>query len=159
VEDIQRLAKAASQHGIRIAVAESLTSGLLAGKVGEGEDAASWFAGAVVAYFTEVKESVLGLEPGVDPCSPACAEQLARGVRALMKADLAFSTTGVGGPAPADGHEPGTVYVGWASAEGSGHRLLRLDGEPSEILAHTVDVSVRMLADLAEQMPARTPSR
>jgi len=154
VEDIERLANAASRLKIRIAVAESLTSGLLAAKVGEGRDAATWFAGAVVAYLTDVKEGVLGLEPGLDPCSPASAEQLARGVRDLMRTDLAVATTGVGGPGPENGHEPGTVYLGWASPEGSGHRLLRLDGEPAEVLAGTVEAAVRMLADLAERMPA-----
>lgn len=151
MDDIQRLARAASRRGIRIAVAESLTSGLLASKVGEGEDAASWFAGGVVAYLTEVKESVLGLEPGVDPCSRECAEQLADGVRSLMSADFAFSTTGVGGPDPEDGHAPGTVCLGWATDEGTSSEVLHFDGGPDEVLTRTVEASLRLLADLVER--------
>jgi len=81
---------------------------------------------------------VLGLEPGTDPCSPECAEQLAVGVRELLGADLAVSTTGVGGPGPEDGHEAGTVYVGWSTAHGTGHRAFMFDGGPDEVLEQTV---------------------
>ena len=151
MDDIERLAKAASARGIRVAVAESLTSGLLASKVGAGEDASAWFAGGVVAYLTDVKESVLDLEPGTDPCSRECAEQLAAGVRSLMSADIAFSTTGVGGPDPENGHGPGTVCLGWATDVGTGSEVLHFDGGPDEVLTDTVDTSLRMLADLAER--------
>jgi nicotinamide-nucleotide amidase len=150
LDDIERLAKAASDDGMRVAVAESLTSGLLASRVGEGEDASSWFAGGVVAYLTDVNESLLGLEPGIDPCSPECAEQLAKGVRSLMSADIAVSTTGIGGPEPEGDHDPGTVYIGWATADGTGHLLLHLEGDPSQVLDDTVTHAVRLLADTAE---------
>ncbi|WEG08771.1 CinA family protein [Microbacterium horticulturae] len=151
MDDIERLASAASRRGIRVALAESLTSGLLASRVGRGEDAATWFAGSIVAYLTDVKEGLLGLEPGTDPCSPECAEQLAGGARSLLTADIAVSTTGVGGPDPEDGHAPGTVYLGWATADTTGHRLLRLDGGPQQVLDDTVSAAVALLADLVEQ--------
>jgi len=123
--------------------------------VGKGPEAQDWFAGGVVAYQTRVKEAVLGLPPGTDPCSPACAEQLARGVRAVLDADLAVSTTGVGGPDPEDGHPPGTVYLGWATRDAVGHRRLRIDGDPVEVLARTVAEATALLRDLAE---GHTPS-
>lgn len=61
MDDIQRLARAAQDHGLRIAVAESLTSGLLAAEVGKREHAGTWFAGGVVAYLMEIKDTVLGV--------------------------------------------------------------------------------------------------
>lgn len=151
MDDIERLAKAASGRGITVALAESLTSGLLASTVGKGEDASRWFAGGIVAYLTEVKEQVLGLAPGTDTCSPECAEQLAAGARSLLSADITVSTTGVGGPEMEDGHAPGTVYLGWATAAGTGHRLLRLDGDPQQVLDDTTSAAVALLADLVEQ--------
>ncbi|MDQ2624004.1 MAG: nicotinamide-nucleotide amidohydrolase family protein, partial [Actinomycetota bacterium] len=120
-ETVARIATAALEHGTQIAVAESLTCGTLCKTLGLGESSSEWLAGAVVAYQTRTKIEVLGLEPGTDPCSPECAEQLAVGVRELLGADLAVSTTGVGGPGPEDGHEAGTVYVGWSTAGGQGH--------------------------------------
>ncbi|MFD5213803.1 CinA family protein [Microbacterium sp. NPDC058345] len=146
MDDVTQLSDLARSRGIRVAVAESLTSGTLAGAVGEGESASEWFAGGITAYMTEVKERVLGLRPGTDPCSAECAEQLARGARELFDVDLAVSTTGVGGPDPQDGHPPGTVYLGWATRSATGHRRLDLDGDPDEVLSATIEAAVRMLA-------------
>ena len=120
--DLERLGELARSRGLRVSVAESLTSGRLANTIGAGEGASGWFAGGIVAYFTEVKERVLGLTPGTDPTSAACAEQLATGARELFDADICVSTTGVGGPGPEGGHPAGTVYLGWATADDAGHR-------------------------------------
>ena len=153
--DATELAHEALNQGLRIAVAESLTSGMLCTAIGAAEQASEWFAGGVIAYTVETKERVLGLPPGTDPCSPQCAVQLAVGVRELLGADIAVSTTGVGGPDPEDGHAPGTVYLGWATAEHHGEHLLRLEGEPEEILREPTRRAVRVLTDLARRV--RTP--
>jgi nicotinamide-nucleotide amidase len=158
-EDIERLSDLARERDLRVAVAESLTSGQLASTVGAGADASEWFAGGIVAYLTDVKERVLGLTPGTDPCSAACAEQLATGARDLFEADLCVSTTGVGGPDPEGGHAPGTVYLGWATADAVGHRRLALTGEPEEVLAATVEAAVRLLAFHAEGLRQAGPRR
>lgn len=147
---IDQLSRTARERGLTIAVAESLTSGLLASHVGKGESAGDWFSGGVVAYRMPVKTHLLGVPDGTDPCSPECATALADGVRALLTADIAVSTTGVGGPDPEDGHEPGTVYLGWATAEGSGAEHLELDGGPEDVLGATVDRALRLLVRLAE---------
>jgi len=148
---IERLSAVARERDLTVGVAESLTSGLLAGEVGKGEGASDWFAGGVVAYGMQVKTEVLGVPEGVDPCSPECAVALATGVRRLLGADIAVATTGVGGPDAVDGHEPGTVYLGWASAEGSGAQRLQLDGGPERVLERTVDQGLRLLVRLAER--------
>lgn len=146
MSDLTKLSELARARGVRICVAESLTSGRLANTVGAGEGASQWFAGGIVAYFTEVKERVLGLRPGTDPTSAECAEQLAVGARKLFDADLCVSTTGVGGPGPEDGHPAGTVYLGWATATETGHRRLALDGDPEQVIEDSVAAAVRLLA-------------
>jgi len=62
-----------------------------------------------------------------------------------MDADIAVSTTGVGGPDPQDGHPPGTVFLGWATREDTGHVALSLSGEPDEVLTATVEAAVSLL--------------
>lgn len=148
-DPLTQLSASAHKRGLRVAVAESLTSGLLASEVGKGEDAASWFAGGVVAYQMSVKTALLGVRQGVDPCSAECATSLATGVRSLLDADIAVATTGVGGPESEDGHPPGTVFIGWATADHSGFEQLRLSGKPDEILRETVHEGLRLLARLA----------
>lgn len=152
MEDVEQLAALARARGLRVAVAESLTSGTLAGAIGEGDRASEWFAGGAVTYTIDAKERVLGLAPGTDPCSAECAEQLARGARELFDADIAVSTTGVGGPDAEDGHPPGTVYLGWSTRDDTGHRQLSIDGEPERVLASTIDAAVRMLVFHAAEL-------
>src|SRR5687767_1949562 len=77
VTTADRIADAALRRHARVGIAESLTCGLLASELGKGHDAAEWFAGGVVAYQTDVKQHVLKVRAGVDPCSAECAEQLA----------------------------------------------------------------------------------
>ncbi|AWB88229.1 CinA family protein [Salinibacterium hongtaonis] len=144
--DVELIAAGAAESGVSIAIAESLTSGRLATQVGAGREASEWFAGAVVAYHVSTKQKLFGLPPGVDPCSAECAEILATGVRELLEADVAISTTGVGGPDEQDGHRPGTVYVGWATSAGAGSTLCEFDGNPDEILDQTVAEALRILA-------------
>jgi nicotinamide-nucleotide amidase len=157
--ELDRLSELARTRALRVSVAESLTSGRLANTVGAGDGASEWFAGGIVAYFTEVKERVLGLAPGTDPTSAACAEQLAAGARRLFDTDLCVATTGVGGPGAADGHPAGTVFLGWATASDSGHRRLALTGGPDEVLSATVQAAVRMLAFHAEGLHPAGPRR
>ncbi|MBO9625964.1 MAG: CinA family protein [Microbacterium sp.] len=159
MEELRRLAELAGDRGLRICVAESLTSGRLASTVGAGENASEWFGGGVVAYITAVKERVLGLVPGTDPYSPACAEQLATGALALFDADVCVTTTGVGGPGPEGGHPAGTVLLGWATSEAVGHRSFVFSGSPDEVLDATVEAAVRLLAFHVETLRPAGPRR
>ncbi|MCI1019091.1 CinA family protein [Microbacterium sp. C5A9] len=156
---LERLGEVARDRGLRVCVVESLTSGRLASTVGAVEGAGDWFTGGVVAYRTDIKERVLGVTPGTDPVSAVCAEQLADGARRLFDADLCVSTTGVGGPDAEGGHDAGTVYLGWASNDGIGHRMLALTGDPGEVLDETVEIAVRLLAFHAESLHPAGPRR
>ncbi len=142
VDDIQDLVNAiateCADRGTVVAAVESLTSGAVASALGQGESAAEWFGGAVVAYQMQTKEGVLGVEPGTDPCSPSCAEQLASAGRVLLGVDACVSVTGVGGPDPADGHPAGEVHVGVATTAGVTTTEHRFHGAPEEVVQRSV---------------------
>jgi nicotinamide-nucleotide amidase len=93
---------------------------------------------------------VPGLPPGTDPCSAECAVHLATAVRSLLGTDVGIAMTGVGGPDPQDGHDPGTVYLGWATAEGASHRLLRIDGSPEDVVDETVTAAMTLLGEITD---------
>jgi len=157
---VDRVAEAAARGGLRIAVAESLTSGHLAAALGAGAHAADWFAGGVVAYQMDTKADVLGVRRDADPCSAECATSLAAGVRALLRADVAVSATGVGGPEPEDDHAPGTVYIGWATAEETGGGRYDFPGDPEDVIDQTVGSAVRLLLGVvAARIPAAADPR
>jgi nicotinamide-nucleotide amidase len=142
---VDQLADAVASRDLTIAVAESLSCGALSSAIGRGGGASEWFAGGVVAYQVSSKHTALGVDADIDPCSDRCAMQMAEGVRRLLEADLAVSITGVGGPDPEDGHEPGTVYIGVADGEGVDAELHRFTGEPAEVIAQSVDAALRLL--------------
>ena len=83
----EAIARLLRENKQTVAVAESLTSGKLASRLGAAPEASNWFAGGVVAYAAHVKFEVLGVEPG-PVVSEQCARQMARGVVRLMRCGL-----------------------------------------------------------------------
>ncbi len=131
-------------QGRTLAVAESLTGGLLAAAFAEGDDASTWFRGGVVAYAAEVKHSVLAV-PDVPIVSADCARSMAEGVGRLLGADVAVAVTGVGGPDPQDGEPPGTVWLAVAVDGTVRSVLVRADGAPGDVCSTTVDSAIELV--------------
>lgn len=102
-------------RGQHIAVAESLTGGLLAATLTGIPGASAAFRGAVVAYATELKATILGVPADLlarhGAVHPDVAAEMAVGVRRKLGATVGAATTGVAGPDPADGQPVGTVYI------------------------------------------------
>lgn len=148
----RRVAELAERHGT-VAVAESLTGGMVATALAAAPGASAWFRGSLVAYSTEVKHDVLRVPPG-PVVSAAAASAMARNVRRLLSADIAVAVTGAGGPAPQDGREPGTVFLAVDSDEA--HRVvpLSLGGEPEAVCAAAALAAVRALVQEWEKPPA-----
>jgi nicotinamide-nucleotide amidase len=140
----QRLARS----GRRVAVAESLTGGLVVEAFARLDGAGGWLAGGIVAYAEDVKRRVLGVTAD-DVVSAASALQMADGVRRLLNADVAVAITGVGGPDPQGEHPPGSVWI--AVDDGREPTCVHhcFDGEPSDVCAAVVDEAVRSLVDRA----------
>lgn len=109
--------------GATLAVAESLTGGALAAAVVDVPGASRCFRGGVVAYATDLKAALLGVDPDllarVGAVHPEVAAAMAEGVRVRLGATYGVATTGVAGPDPQDGHPPGTVFVAVAGPSGS----------------------------------------
>jgi nicotinamide-nucleotide amidase len=133
-----------------LAVAESLTGGLLAATLVDVPGASTVFRGGVVAYATPAKHALLGVDPEllarVGPVDAEVARQMALGARSAFGAGVGVATTGVAGPDPQDGVAPGTVHVavvgpGLHSAVGS----LSLAGGRSQIRAQTVAHALDLL--------------
>ena len=143
-EQVGDVAALARRHGLRVGVAESLTSGKLAAALGAGPEASQWFAGGVIAYASDVKFDVLGVTPG-PVVTARCAREMAAGAARLLGADAVLATTGVGGPEPDEGRAAGTVYVATLVRGAPTVDLLELEGRPGDVLEETVDRGLAML--------------
>jgi len=130
-------------RGWTLAIAESLTGGLVASRVVNVPGSSDWFKGAVVAYDSQVKFDVLGVPEG-PVVSEDAAKAMADGVRRVLEADVGLSTTGVAGPAEQEGQPPGTVWLGLAVRDDVEARLLRLPGDRDRVR----QLSVISLMDL-----------
>lgn len=135
------------ERGWTLAVAESLTGGLVAARITSVPGASTVFRGAVVAYATEVKRQVLGVPGAVleehGPVSASTAVGMAEGARRVLGADVGIATTGVAGPSRQDGVAVGVVFVGVAlpGCEPSARELF-LDGDRGRIRDRAVDAAL-----------------
>lgn len=127
-----------------LAVAESLTGGMLAQMVTTVPGASVMFRGGVVSYATSVKHEVLGVT-AERVISAECASQMASGVRRLLRSDWALSTTGVAGPDRQEDQPVGTAYVGIAGPSGGDAVRLELEGSREEIQIATCAEALGLL--------------
>lgn len=148
-----------------LAVAESLTGGLLAATLTETPGASATFRGGLVVYATDLKARLAGVDEGLlrtrGAVDAGVAEELASGVRHRLGASWGVGVTGVAGPEPQDGMPVGTVFVAVIGPEpepapDGSVRLQRrvtqlsLQGDRNTIrsqsVVHTVDLLLSVLS-------------
>lgn len=147
----QRLANLLLERDLTVAVAESLTGGMLCAQLARVHEASKWFRGGVVAYSPEVKYEVLGVRRG-PVVSEDAARDMAVGVARLCGASLGISVTGEAGPEPEEDKAPGTVWMAIAYGDTVTARLHHLSGSPEDILAATCEVSLSLACDIVETL-------
>jgi nicotinamide-nucleotide amidase len=132
-----------------VATAESLTGGLLGGRVTAVAGSSDYYLGGVVAYATEAKAALLGVDEGVlaagGPVSEPVAAAMAEGARRAFGADLGLATTGVAGPAEQGGRPVGTLCLAVADAVGTATSTLRAPGDRTQVRAWAVTVALDLL--------------
>ncbi|WP_341360597.1 CinA family protein [Georgenia sp. M64] len=145
-----RLVRLLARRGATLAVAESLTGGAVAARLVTVPGVSAVLRGAVVAYATDLKAELLGVDPVLlavhGPVHPDVARQMARGVAARLGASHALATTGVAGPGPADGRAAGTVVVAVHGPSGERVRTLLLPGTRSVVREAAVRAALALLA-------------
>ncbi|MEU2112074.1 nicotinamide-nucleotide amidohydrolase family protein [Streptomyces sp. NPDC019507] len=139
-----------AERGESLAVAESLTGGLVAAELTSVPGASKSFLGSVTAYATALKRDLLGVDGTLlaehGAVHAEVAAQMAAGVRARTGAGWGIATTGVAGPDSQDGQPGGTVFVAVAGPGGSRKvSRLRLNGDRSEIRRESVRSVLELL--------------
>ncbi|MDQ1482353.1 MAG: nicotinamide-nucleotide amidase [Actinomycetota bacterium] len=142
--------------GQTVAVAESLTGGLVGAALTDVAGASVVVRGGVLAYSTDLKARVLGVDEvllaEVGAVDADVAQQMAAGVRVLMDATYGLATTGVAGPEQVDGKPVGTVYVAVVGPRYARVKALSLSGERTDIRSLSV---LAVLALLGEELDIR----
>ena len=141
------------QKNLKLAIAESLTGGLLCSELVSVAGASNVVLGSVVAYQSGLKSSALGVNSDLlssqGAVDPEVAVQMAEGIRSrfslqlLLPTDtvLGVSTTGVAGPLEQDGKPVGTVFIAVAGAKGVQVWEEHFSGDRAAIRASTVQAA------------------
>ncbi|GAB3477379.1 CinA family protein [Amycolatopsis cihanbeyliensis] len=149
--DARAVVTTLTSRGESVAAAESLTAGLVCATLAEVPGASAVLRGGLVVYATELKVSLAGVDPALlaerGAVHPEVAAQLAAGARRICGADWGLGLTGVAGPDPQDGIDPGTAHVGLAGQGVRTTRTLRLSGDRTSIRVASAAAALDLLRE------------
>ena len=126
------------QRGLKLALAESCTGGLIGHRITNVAGSSDYFTGGVVAYANEIKTRLLGVSTDTlnsfGAVSRETVLEMAAGARRRLDADIAISVSGIAGPGGGLPDKPvGTVWIGLAAPDGNWAHLFRFPGDREQI--------------------------
>ncbi len=137
-------------RGLTLAVAESLTGGMLGECITSVPGSSDYFKGGIIAYDYGAKEKLLGVERSLlrrqGAVNEEVAKAMARGVRERLEADLGIAVSGVAGPgAGVENEPPGTVVFGLSDGDRDLAWKYRLPGDRERVRRFAVTVALTIL--------------
>jgi len=137
-------------RGMKIAVAESCTGGMLGARITAIAGSSDVMLGGVIAYADEVKESHLGVSAGTLRVHGAVSEETARemaaGVCARFGAEVGVGITGIAGPAGGTPEKPvGTVCIAVSTGGAIRSTKVQMIGDRDEIRRRSAQAALNML--------------
>jgi len=150
---------ALAARGATVAIAESVTGGLVCAAITDVPGASAVLRGGIVAYATDLKTELLGVSEvllgSAGPVHPVVAVTMASAVRVKLGATYGVATTGVAGPGPQRDRAVGTVYIALDGPDGSSVERHQLDGDRADIRDESVVAALRLLLSEASSADGR----
>lgn len=155
----ERLQGVCLGRGIRVAVAESCTGGMVAAAITDVPGSSGYFLGGVVSYSDAAKAALLDVPEatlaGHGAVSAQVAVAMATGARARFGADLSIAITGVAGPDGGSEAKPvGLTYIGLADGAASEVRRFTFGGDRRSNREAAVHAALEWLVERAETRSA-----
>jgi nicotinamide-nucleotide amidase len=137
-------------RGMRVAIAESCTGGLVAKRMTDAAGASDYVHAGFVTYANDAKRDMLGVAETTlaahGAVSEACAREMAEGARRAARADAAIAITGVAGPGGGSADKPvGTVWMAVALESATHVRHAIFPGDRSEVRERSAQAALDML--------------
>lgn len=116
------IGKMLKEKGLTLAVAESCTGGLLAGRITDVAGSSDYFIGGITAYSNQIKEGFLGVKNETlikyGAVSEQTAKEMAYGVKTKFNSSIGISVTGIAGPGGGTAEKPvGLTYIGYCDGK------------------------------------------
>jgi CDP-diacylglycerol--glycerol-3-phosphate 3-phosphatidyltransferase len=143
--------------GLTVAVAESITGGMIGSMITEQPGSSEYFMGGVIAYSNDVKREQLGVSAALLETAGAVSrevgEAMAQGVRARLRTSFGVAVTGIAGPGAEGTSKPvGLTYIAVASDGHIASREFTFAGDRASIRRQAATEALRMLVAEARSL-------
>jgi PncC family amidohydrolase len=140
------------ERKLKLVLAESCTGGLLGSRITDVPGSSEYFLGGVVAYAYEAKVDLLNVSWDTLSTKGAVSREtvleMARGIRDLLKGDIAMSVSGIAGPGGGTPEKPvGTTWIGLVAADGERAKLFYFSGDREGNKISAVEAALELLLD------------
>lgn len=150
-----RVGEALRGKGLRLAVAESCTGGLVGHRLTNVAGSSTYYLGSITAYAYDAKVRLLGvswetLEAHGAVSDPTVAE-MAAGIRRALAADIGLSVSGIAGPTGGTEEKPvGLVHFGLNTALGTwtNHEIFK--GDRLAVKQQAAEFALQLVIDYLE---------
>lgn len=151
--DLEVLAGVLESNGLKLALAESCTGGLISSLITDRPGCSSYFMGSAVTYSNEVKVSILGVRESTliehGAVSEETAREMAEGALRVYDADVAVAVTGIAGPGGGTDEKPvGLVCIAVTDGNTTVTSINHFPGDRRQVREATVAAAVRDLLRL-----------
>ncbi|MDI6769043.1 MAG: CinA family protein [Anaerolineales bacterium] len=138
--------------GLKLAVAESCTGGLLCDRITNVPGSSDYFIGGIVSYAYEAKVELLGVSwdtlKAFGAVSRETVLEMARGARRVLDTDIGISVSGIAGPGGGMPEKPvGLTWVGLAAPNGEWARVFIWEGDRLQNKAQSAEATLKLLLD------------
>jgi PncC family amidohydrolase len=140
------------EHGLRLAVAESCTGGLIGHRITNVAGSSAYFLGGVMAYANEAKMRLLGVRQETleryGAVSRETVLEMARGVRLALGAEISVSVSGIAGPGGGTPEKPvGATWIGLSAPDDEQAWFYLFQGERIRIKEQAAEQALRRLLE------------
>jgi PncC family amidohydrolase len=147
-----------TRRGLRLAVAESCTGGLIGHRITNLPGSSEYYLGSVTAYAYEAKVRLLGVSWDIlNTCGAVSREtvlEMARGVRAALGAEIGMAVSGIAGPGGGTPEKPvGTTWIGLSAADYEQAWHFVWSGDRLQNKELSADMTLRLLVEYLDQLP------
>jgi nicotinamide-nucleotide amidase len=142
---------------LTLAVAESCTGGLIGHRLTNVPGSSEYFLGGVVAYAYDAKERVLGVSHNTlydrGAVSEETAQEMARGARRALGADVGIAVTGIAGPGGGlPGKPVGLTWIALSARDVERAEHYLWDGDRLTNKEKSAEAALEMLKEYLESL-------
>jgi PncC family amidohydrolase len=142
-------------RGLKLALAESCTGGLVGNRITDIAGSSTYFLGGLISYGYEAKVDLLGVQwetlNSKGAVSREVVLEMARGARKVLNADIAVSVSGIAGPGGAMPGKPvGTTWIGLVTNDGEWAKLFQFSGNRVQNKSQAAEAALQLLLDLLQ---------